>query len=129
MPPLLERGAEYEPVSLEYREVRPSKYVPDVVFDNGIAVEIKGWFRPADRAKLIAVKKEYPLLDLRIVLERPSTTLSKGSTTSLWRWCNRHGFPWVSAADGVTLRQWSREPVNAASKAILDAAPRRKVAA
>lgn len=94
VPPLLERGAQYEPISLDY-PAGVKKYTPDLVLPNGIVVEIKGWFRSSDRTKLLAVKKEHPHLELRLVLASPNQKLSKNSYTTQAMWCNAHGFVWA----------------------------------
>lgn len=117
MPELLTRGAEYEQHELIYPSL--SKYKLDVALPNGIAIEIKGWFKPADRRKMLEVKREYPALDIRMVLGRPTNKLSKGSKTTEAAWCDKHGFPW---AKKVVPESWHREPANRASQAILEAA-------
>lgn len=121
VPPLLAQGAQYEPLFLHYPLLRKRHYTPDVVLPNGIALEIKGWFPPADRSKMLAVKEQYPELDLRLVLATPRQTLGRGSRTTLIDWCEKHGFKW---ADNTVPAAWLAEPVNERSKAILDAAPK-----
>ena len=120
VPPLLKQGAEYEPIRLVYA-AKPRAYKPDVVLPNGIVIEIKGWFRSADRAKMALVKQQYPNLDLRMVLASPFQRLNKTSATTQAMWCRQHGIPF---ADTSVPKAWLMEPINEASLRIINAAPR-----
>lgn len=123
VPPLLERGAEYESLFLRYPPRKQRGYTPDVILPNGIALELKGWFKPTDRTKLIDVQAAYPALDLRLVLASPFQTIGRNSKTTQAEWCDAHGFPW---ANNEVPAAWLAEPTNSASQLILDAAPRHK---
>lgn len=120
VPPLLKQGAEYEPIRLVYA-AKPRAYKPDVVLPNGVVIEIKGWFRSADRAKMALVKQQYPELDLRMVLASPYQRLNKTSKTTQASWCAQHGIPF---ADTHVPLSWLTKPKNEASLAIIQAAPR-----
>jgi hypothetical protein len=120
IPPLLRRGAEYEPVFLEYPG-STRRYIPDVVLTNGIAIEIKGWFTSADRSKMIAVKAAYPFLDLRMVLASPNQKLNKKSKTTQAMWCDKHGFKW---AHGCVPLEWVDAPYNEHSALTIASATR-----
>jgi hypothetical protein len=120
VPLLLDLGAEYEPIRLTYT-AKPKSYVPDVVLANGIVLEIKGWFRAADRAKMLLVKAAYPLLDLRMVLASPQQKLTPKSKTTQAMWCEQHGFPW---ADSRVPESWTLAAPRPTSLAIIAAAPR-----
>lgn len=122
VPALIERGAQYEPLFLRY-PAPLRRYIPDVVLKNGIAVEIKGWFKPADRSKLLAVKAAFPALDLRLVLATPQQKLGKKSKTTNAAWCEKNGIPWAAKEVPET---WLSEPDNSASLAVLNDAPRYK---
>lgn len=117
VPPLLLLGALYEPVFLRY-PVKARRYYPDVVLPNGIALELKGFFKPSDRAKMIAVKAAYPDLDIRMVLQAPYQKLNKTSQITLATWCNIHRFPW---ADNDVPQLWLDLPVNKVSLYLLGA--------
>lgn len=122
VPGLVAHGCAYEPLFLHY-PAPLRRYIPDVVTPNGIAIEIKGWFRPADRAKLLRVQLNYPNLDLRLVLATPHQKIAKTSSTTSAMWCDQHGFKWAAK---VVPDEWLSEPINAVSLAILNAAPRRR---
>ena len=80
---------EYEATKLSYTVTR--NYIPDftITFPSGrvLFVEVKGWFRPADKTKRRAVKTANPLLDIRFVFPKTSQQNTK--------WCERNGFPFA----------------------------------
>lgn len=123
MPALEAQGAQYEPVFLRYPGA-DRRYTPDVVLPNAIAIELKGWFKPSDRSKMLAVKKFYPELELRMVLMSPDKPLNKKSTTTEAQWCEKHGIPW--AAKEVPA-SWLLEPLFAESFATIHEARRHRV--
>jgi Autographiviridae endonuclease I len=122
VPRALALGAEYEPVSLAY-PCGERKYKPDLVLPNGIVIEIKGWFTPADRAKTLKVLAAYPGLELRFVMQRPETTLDGRSKTTNAMWLDAHNIKW---AKGDIPDSWYREPTYALSVWQIVAAPKVK---
>jgi predicted nuclease of restriction endonuclease-like RecB superfamily len=66
-------------------------YNPDftVVLPGGrkFFIEVKGFFRPEDKAKMAAVKKHNPDLDIRFVF---SSTSKRNA-----RWCEKHGYAYA----------------------------------
>ena len=58
----------YEARSYSYK--LESKYTPDFFLNNNIILEAKGFFKPADRRKMLAIKNQYPDLDIRFVFQR-----------------------------------------------------------
>lgn len=67
-------------------------YLPDFVIDTvlgKIYIEAKGYFRPEHKRKMVAVKKQHPELDIRIVFYCPPTT-KQGKKYEAW--AIRHGF-------------------------------------
>ncbi len=81
---------DYEKLKLKY--VVERTYLVDLQLDNGIIIEIKGWFKPADRSKMLKVKAQHPDLDIRMLFMRDNT-LNKTSKTTYTQWCYKHGFP------------------------------------
>lgn len=78
----------YEPVRIPF--VIASHYIPDFVLSTPLGkvyVECKGYFRPEDKRKLLAVKRQNPSLDIRILFwsKRPSYI----------KWAEKHGFKWA----------------------------------
>lgn len=100
------RGAsiEYESERLPY--VIAKTYVPDFIITlscgRKIYIEAKGYFRPTDRIKMLAVKRMNPTLDIRIVFA-VDNKLNKGSKSRYSDWCEKHGFPY---AVGLVPKNW-----------------------
>ncbi len=82
----------YEELKVGY--TKPCKYTPDFVLSNGVILEAKGWWKPADRTKHLLVRRDNPELDIRFVFQRAKNTLSKQSKTTYADWCDKHGFLW-----------------------------------
>ena len=81
----------YETEKFSY--VTESKYTPDFFLPNGVIIEAKGFFKPSDRRKMLAVKAQHPELDIRFVFQR-NNTLTKQSKTTYGAWAEKHGFKW-----------------------------------
>ena len=80
----------YEVEKFDY--VTSSRHCPDFFLPNGVILEVKGFLKPSDRRKMIAVKQQHPELDLRFVFQRDNT-LTKSSKTTYTMWAEKHGFP------------------------------------
>ena len=93
----------YETIRLPY--IRKCAYTPDFILANGIIVEVKGWFRPADRSKLVLVKRASPWADIRLVFQNSKNRLSKKSTTTYGDWANKNGFPY---SDRSIPEKWTQ---------------------
>jgi hypothetical protein len=84
-------------VKLAYRV--PQDYYPDLIItqkDTGhtIYVEIKGWFKPSDRVKMLAVKKCNPDADIRLVFQADNF-LTKAKKKRYSEWADKNGFEWA----------------------------------
>lgn len=86
---------EYETMRLDY--TLSATYTPDFILPNGVILEAKGYFKPADRRKMVAIKKQHPHLDIRMVFQQPKNTLTKTSKTTYSDWAEKYGFPWAPA--------------------------------
>lgn len=92
---ILKAGIQTEYESYQIKYVIPASghvYTPDFILPNGIIVESKGLFEPADRQKHLLIKAQYPQLDIRFVFSNPNQKLYKGSPTSYAMWCQKMGF-------------------------------------
>lgn len=82
-------GYKYESKKIPYYWV--GHYTPD--FDvktqtgSSFIIECKGYFRADDKRKLVAVKRNNPTLDIRLVFYRYSKSSIK--------WCEKHRFPYA----------------------------------
>lgn len=103
---------------------REAKYLPDFSFDGcPILIEAKGRFGGGnprmrqsssdgakERQKLILLKEQHPELDIRIVFQRASTPIYKGSKTTYGKWADDHGFTWSDK--GEVPKAWIDEITN-----------------
>ena len=100
-------GLEYEKLKLPYTVPEVTKtYTPDFTLPNGLIIECKGRFTPADRKKMMLVKASHPDKDIRLLFQNASVKLSKNSTTTYGIWASRNGFDW---AEGMIPPEWSTE--------------------
>jgi hypothetical protein len=88
---------EYETLKLNY--TLSANYYPDFILPNGVILEAKGYFKPEDRRKMLAVKKQHPDLDIRLVFQAPYNTLTKKSSTTYAKWAEKNGFLWAASHD------------------------------
>lgn len=100
---LTERGVtfSYEGERLEYvKPARLTSYTPDFNLENGVTIEVKGWWDGPNRQMIAMVKRQHPTLDLRILFDKPETPINKGSSTTYAKFCDGLGIPW---AQGPTI--------------------------
>ena len=97
-------GYAYESHKLNY--LRPQTYTPDFVLDNGVYLEVKGYFEPSDRTKHLLVREQNPDADIRFVFQNGNTYLNKNSYTTYGDWCDKNGFQWCDANSKIPL-QWT----------------------
>lgn len=97
----------YETTSFPY--ILSRRYIPDftLVTASGkiIYIEVKGYLRPEDRAKLTAVKAANPDIDLRLVFGRDNK-LNKKARMTYCQWAEKKGFKW---AIGKIPKSWLKE--------------------
>lgn len=98
--------AQYECLKVEWEDLAYRKYTPDFLLPNGIIVETKGRFTPADRMKHLAIKKQHPNLDIRFVFSNSNSKLRKGAKTTYADWCVKHKFLY---ADKDVPQEWLDE--------------------
>lgn len=99
---------QYENTKLKYTvPARQATYTPDFAV-GPILIEAKGYFRKAsDRQKLVLVKQAYPELDIRLVFQKASNPIYKGSPTTYAKWAEDHGFKWSD--EGRIPNEWLEE--------------------
>lgn len=86
----------YEAEKIPYILAR--HYLPDFIVTTPLGkiyIEAKGYLRPEDKAKLIAVKKCNPNIDLRIVFYADKKQYTK--------WADKNGIRW---SIGIIPKQW-----------------------
>ena len=96
---LQQLGISYEYESTQIPYTIQHNYRPDFALPNHVYLETKGYWDAADRRKILAVKKDNPDIDLRMVFQAPFNKISKKSKTTYAQWCDRHEIPWTSYHD------------------------------
>ena len=96
---LMTLGVSYEYESEKIPYIIQHHYTPDFVLPNHVYLEAKGYWAPEDRRKILAVKKDNPDMDLRMVFQSPYNTISKRSKTTYAQWCEKHEIPWTHFHD------------------------------
>ena len=90
----------YENRKLKY--ILEKNYVLDyeVFLKDGrsFIIEVKGYLRPTDRTKMIAVKKQNPEADIRFIFPQDNK-LHKSSKTRYSEWATKHGFTYHIGTD------------------------------
>ena len=66
---------EYESTRIPY--TLQCNYNPDFILANGVHLEAKGYFTGKDRRKILAVLKDNPDLDLRMVFQKPYQKITR----------------------------------------------------
>ena len=89
-------GVPYEYESTRVPYTIQHHYSPDFILPNHVLLETKGYWDAKDRRKILAVKKDNPYLDLRMVFQSPYNKINKNSKTTYAKWCEKHDIPWTS---------------------------------
>ena len=101
-----QKKVEYEKLKIEWEDLKYRTYTPDFELDNGIIIETKGIFSPADRRKHVEIAKQHPTLDIRFVFSNANAKLYKGAKSRYCDWCEQKGFKW---AHRVIPEEWLKE--------------------
>ena len=101
-----QKKVRYEQLKVEWEDLKYRTYTPDFVLDNGIIIETKGIFSPADRRKHLEIQKQHPNLDIRFVFSNAQAKLYKGAKSRYSDWCEQKGFKW---AHRVIPEEWLKE--------------------
>ena len=96
----------YETIKIKWVDFSIRSYTPDFILDNGVILEVKGFWSTADRRKHVEIKKQHDTLDIRMVFENSKRKIRKGSNTTYGDWCNKKN---IRYCDRVIPRNWLRE--------------------
>ena len=96
--PLLGANWEYEKTRVKYQVAHT--YTPDFTKGN-LVVEVKGFFRPGDQRKYLAINKELAEKgkSLVFIFSNPNKPVRKGAKLTHGGWCDKHIIPFYSVAD------------------------------
>lgn len=95
----------YEKETISYTMER--KYTMDFVSPDGlVCVEVKGFFRPGDQAKYIAVKEalEAEGRELVFLFSNSSKPVRKGAKLTHGKWCDKIGCRYYDVSDTKSLK-------------------------
>lgn len=97
----------YEPCSFTYQPP-VAKYTPDfwVKYPDGTEeyLEVKGYFDPRARVKMLLVKEQHPELNLALHFMRENVKLSKQSKLTYKDWAEKYDFRIRSFRDNSELK-------------------------
>ena len=97
----------YEKESFVY--YRKGRYTPDFTVDgeHPFHIEVKGYWFPADRSRILAVVTNNPDMRLLVALQAPNNKITKTSKTTYAMWCQKHGICWSTIPiPQEVLDQW-----------------------
>lgn len=94
----LGKGWEYEAVQVEY--VLEKTYLADFAKGDTV-VEVKGFFRPGDQAKYLAVRDTCREngLTFMFILSHPDKPVRRRAKLTMAEWCDKHNIPWKGVDD------------------------------
>ena len=86
---------EYEAVQVDY--VLEKTYLGDFIKGNTI-IEVKGFFRPGDQAKYLAVRDscEEEGYELIFILSHPDKPVRRKAKLTMSQWCDKHNIRWYN---------------------------------
>ena len=93
---LMTLGVSYEYESEKLAYTIQHNYTPDFTLPNHVYLEAKGYWSAEDRRKILAVKRDNPSIDLRMIFQSPYNKISKSSKTTYAQWCDKHDIPWTA---------------------------------
>lgn len=93
---LAQSGVKWDYETLELPYTLHRNYNPDFILANGIIIEAKGRLERESKAKMAAIKKQYPDLDIRFVFQYPDKKIA-GTKQTHSQWAERNGFPWADS--------------------------------
>ena len=88
----------YETTQVDYTLYKT--YLADFANEKTI-VEVKGFFRPGDQAKYLAVRDACKAdgFDFVFVLSHPDKPVRRKAKLTMSLWCEKHNIPWYKAED------------------------------
>jgi hypothetical protein len=89
---------QYEGPRINYTMYR--KYIPDFTYED-IVIEVKGFFRPGDQAKYMAIKDQLDKDGKRFIMVFPNVDkpVRKGAKLTHGKWCEKNGIEYYSVSE------------------------------
>lgn len=100
-------NAEYESYTVDYWQKK--RYTPDFVLNNTF-IEVKGFFRPGDQAKYIAVKEQLEEYKIEFVFlfSHPNKPVRKGAKLTMAGWAEKNNIKWFSLETTKDLIRYAK---------------------
>jgi hypothetical protein len=95
---LTANGNQWSYESQSFDLLIPRSYTPDFFLDNGVVLEVKGYFDAEDRRLIKLFREQHPDVDLRMVLQKPQQKLTKTGRMTYATWCERYSVPWCEGS-------------------------------
>jgi len=95
----------YETTKIQWVDFSIRSYTPDFILDNGIILEVKGFWATADRRKHTEIRKQHDTLDIRLVFENSKRKIRKGSKTTYAAWCEKRDILYCDRVIPITWLQ------------------------
>jgi hypothetical protein len=103
---LRSRGIKFRYETRKVPYILNRHYVPDFdIVEHGFYIETKGRLDRESKAKMAAVKKQHPDLDVRFVFMYPHRKIA-GTKQTHAQWAEANGYLW---AEGVAPEEWFTE--------------------
>ena len=88
------------------------EYLSDLVLTSKdklrkIHVECKGYFKPSDRKKMLAVIRDNPDKDIRMLFQQDNKLSKAPRSKKYSQWCEQHGIKW--AVGNKVPDEWIKE--------------------
>jgi len=87
-------GSDWTYESRSFNIQIPRSYTPDFFLENGVVLEVKGFFDAEDRRLIKLFKQQHPDVDIRMVLQKPHQKLTKTGVMTYALWCEKYNVPW-----------------------------------
>lgn len=96
-------GLVYSNEAIKLPYILSYNYIPDFYIPSlDMYIEVKGYFRRDDQAKMKAIKQQHPELDIRFVFQEADKKIAYGKITNA-QWAEKNNFPW---AEGRIPDEW-----------------------
>ena len=107
----------YEMTKIKWVDFAIRSYTPDFVLDNGIIIEVKGFWATGDRRKHVEIQQQHSDLDIRLVFENSGRKIRKGSATSYGKWCEKKN---IQYCDKIIPQAWLTEKLISMPPALIN---------
>lgn len=111
----------YEMTKIKWVDFAIRSYTPDFVLDNGIIIEVKGFWATGDRRKHVEIQQQHSDLDIRLVFENSGRKIRKGSATSYGKWCEKKN---IQYCDRIIPQAWLMEKLISMPPALINVGTR-----